>query len=112
MVISSRRWPTSEPRSFREVLFCQKKPQPIDKVQESTQEIIIEAKENTQGSINEAQESTQNIMEGEISSKCDSQSGNGGAVLEAAKEYSVQHQMFEDKLDVFNNQSENTSDYD
>ena len=89
-----------------------KKNQPIDKVQESTQEIIIEAKENTQGSINEAQESTQNIMEGEISSKCDSQSGNGGTVLEAAKEYSVQHQMFEEKLDVFNNQSENTSDYD
>ena len=43
------------------------------------------AQEINQGSISEVQESTQNVIEGEISGKCDSQSGNGDMVLEAAK---------------------------
>ena len=56
------------------------------------------AQEINQGSINEAQESVQNVIEEEISGKCDSQSVNGDMVLEAAKKcVSLQHQMFEEK---------------
>ena len=92
---------TNAEQKGQKVMSSFVKNDPIDKAQESTQDIINKAQESSQGIFDKAQESTQGSF------------NDGDMVLEAAKEcVSLQHQMFEENWDIFDSQSETTSDSD
>ena len=86
---------------------------PIDKAQESTQDIINKAQESSQASNYVAQESSQGITD-KAQESTQGSFNDGDMVLEAANECvsQLQHQMFEENWDIFDSQSETTSDSD
>ena len=114
---------TNAEQKGQKVMSSFVKNDPIDKAQESTQDIINEAQESSQGIFDKAQESTQasnyvaqESSQGITDKAQESTQGSfndGDMVLEAAKEcVSLQHQMFEENWDIFDSQSETTSDSD